>query len=359
MPDPIPPGDGVEQPKDGGEDRKPELPKSPESTAAQPPTGPHDTSRGRQQEPVTDEVDLDEEIRKSYESLPQEQREVIEGAEADGELQQLLAYTLVPPGVHGVTNESEYKDFAQEVNRLKFELHDKAENNQALKDVFGKVPVQVPGSDKPVSVLNIVEVQVPEDISPQGERKNDKEAFAYEALSETFRQELKGKGIDENGTRLLYQYGKDPDAMSPQEKTVAESIIHAHPELKERITREMEHPIPTIAPDGTPLSEEEQRELKETQERIQKDKKELDEAIEAAKKHPLDVDKREEAAEAIRKAKDRHDKDAKHGAEALQKGDPTWAKLLKGLGIAFYIYIGLQYAAASAAEAYGKGSGGK
>jgi hypothetical protein len=72
------------------------------------------------------------------------------------------------------------------------------------------------------------------------------------------------------------------------------------------------------------------------------------------KDEELDVDLRKDAEHKLHEAREEHDKEE---ADYLQKNDPKWAKFVKALGIAFYLYIGMQYAMASAVK--GATSNGK
>lgn len=145
------------------------------------------------------------------------------------------------------------------------------------------------------------------------------------------------------------------------------------PELKEALdesTLEAGNKILEKVKDEHPKeesTEEEQGDDESTEKKVEdleaaraaqqeKDFKEAQKALQEAIDDPLDVDKRKKAEEALAKAKHHHDE---HELNHISGSDPLWSKLLKYFGVALYVYIGLQYAAAVAADAVGGGTKGR
>jgi hypothetical protein len=317
---------------------------------------------GEQRGPDAGETDFDAEVRRFYDDLPKDTRDKIEAAEANDDLYKLLFYSLTPQ-TEGYTSEEDYQELENEVSRLRENLRQKAENNDDLKEAFRNIPLPIPG-EQPSSAWNLIENTMPK-------REDQDEAskeFNYELLPEAFRSKWAGKGINEYEFKLLHAYGINPqtrpsgEKWSEADKDKIRVMLTRNPSLVEEFTQVRQQlgqqSTPPESPDDSIVDKGAKEVIENNQERMRKAQEKIDAIL--ADPNLTDAEKRHKAFEAIEEEKMHHTTDAKHGAEYLEKTNSTLANILKGLGIAFYCYLALQWMAASVLEKYGQGdSGGK
>lgn len=212
-----------------------------------------------------------------------------------------------------------------------------------------------------------------------GERATVEPGLTTDAAAR-LRVNLEAKGLsqeeiaafEERGNFIVQKLGRG-EQLTPEEQMEAmgltegllgrapESVAELQDVLRESI-EEMRPPSEDMPDDPSELTgtqtedtqpqelSQEEAERQAYERESQRLAREAYEKVQASTGDPLDVDKRKAAAEAIEKAKDHHDKEGKHGADNLQKTDPFWVKLVNGVAVGFYIYVFLQYMAASAAQ---------
>ena len=312
-----------------------------------PPTGPHDATRrtpqrpGRTSEDAEDRAVEESQINEWFGGLPSETRQHFsQNEERQAALLEgigLMRMNPQDPAVAAALGEYVKKN-EQDPEIIRLVQNYRAHLEESTK------PHQQAESDTP---------QDPEEERKQQEAKVDQ--TYNKSYTDNERELLEKFGLTERmKTSLRMQISPEQFDRAQIEEfhTALGESIEAHPELAEEFQKR-EKKIEEDAEKSKAESvqgedaEERKRLAEESQKRAQ-------EAIQDSLDHPLDIDKRKAADEAIAHAKTHHDQ---HEADHIGSGDPLWSKLLKYFGVGLYVYIGLQYLAAEAVENMAKGSG--
>lgn len=206
---------------------------------------------------------------------------------------------------------------------------------------------------------------------PVGEQTTDSAAFRYEGLPRDIRTKLEENGIERAKIEELFSYG----GIIPEERAEAigeliREIGDIDPDLPKRLVElvgtEIPNHLPKAPTDASELSDptteqgyqniEDQdaiRTQRETEAAVLSAQEALKRAMNNTDRN-LDTELWRDAEEKLHKAREHHDK---HEADSLQKGDPWWSTALKILGVAFYMYVGMQYGAAVLTQNAAKGTG--
>lgn len=261
MPSPLTPEGPSKEPNDTGiQGRPPEA-------AANPPTGPHDASRGRQQPPVEGEQGRSPQREIQYSDLPREEQS------------QLEASGLTPETLSKVT----------ELGRIHAETGTLSDAQSAQLDaIFAKIQKLDPALRQKVIQM----------AARTGQEIDEHVPSIPEDPSRL---------VDTTGNQVNQSAAEQEAARVQQE---GEARVHA---AQQAVHAAMNNTDPK-----------------------------------------LDVELAQDAAAKLHHARQKADEhNADHYGGAIT---PWWGKALKALGVAFYLYIGLQYATASFVENASKGS---